>query len=432
MGEGVLTVAEPRLPLSRVDGALYCEDVPLRAIAEAVGTPSYVYSSASIRRQYGALMDALEGIDAHVHYSVKANSSLAVLSLLRELGAGVDIVSGGELYRALQAGFAGEDIVFSGVGKTAAELEAALAAGVKTINVESLGELQVLHGVAQRLGVIAPVMLRVNPDVSVDSPHPYIRTGEHGMKFGIPDDQVVDVARMTLEMPHVRLVGLASHLGSQIVQVDPYATLLRRLSVLCQEVRGLGITTLQYLDLGGGLAVGYRDNTSADLTAFANTIRPMARQLGLQIFLEPGRYIVAEAGVLVTRVLYRKHSGGKDIVITDAGMNDLIRPALYDAYHSIEAVEATSETLTANVVGPVCESGDFFATGREIGDVSPGDLLAIRTTGAYSFVMSSNYNSRPRSAEVLVDGDKFAIVTRRETYDDLVRREILTPEWREV
>jgi diaminopimelate decarboxylase len=295
-----------------------------------------------------------------------------------------------------------------------------------------MGELEVLHQIAGRLGVIAPVMLRVNPDVSVDSPHPYIRTGEHGMKFGIPDDQVVDVARATLGMPHVVLVGLAAHLGSQIPQAEPYATTLRRLCALCEELRAVGITTLQYLDLGGGLAVGYRDDASANLADFTDAIRSVAQHSGMRLFLEPGRYIVADAGVLLTRVLYRKHSGGKEIVITDAGMNDLIRPALYEAYHAIEPVRETEGALTANVVGPVCESGDFFASDREIGSVSPGDLLAIRTSGAYGFVMSSNYNSRPRSAEVLVDGARFAVVTRRETYDDLVRHETLTPDWKEA
>jgi len=427
MGESLLMPA-----LSRVDGTLSCEEVPLDQIADRVGTPAYIYSSASIRTQYTALVEALNGIDVHIHYSVKANSSLSILSLLRELGAGVDIVSGGELYRVRKAGFTGDDIVFSGVGKTADELEAALLAGVKTINVESLGELDLLHQIAKRLGVVAPVMLRVNPDVSVNSPHPYIRTGEHGMKFGIPDDQVVAIARTILHLPHVALKGLAAHLGSQITQPEPYATTLRRLCALCEEIRAIGITTLSYLDLGGGLPVAYRDDTPADLTEFANAIRSVAQHAGLQLFLEPGRYIVAAAGVLLTRVLYRKHSGGKEIVITDAGMNDLIRPALYEAYHTIEPVHDTTAPLTANIVGPVCESGDFFALDREIGAVQPGDLLAIRTSGAYSFVMSSNYNSRPRCAEVLVDGTKFAVVTRRETYDDLIGRETLTLDWSEA
>jgi len=401
----------------------------LPAIAERVGTPCYVYSAATIKAQYNALANALAGVDVRLHYSVKANSNLAILSLLRSLGAGVDIVSGGELQRALHAGFTGADVVFSGVGKTPAELEAAIRAGVKTINVESIAELETLNVVAESMGAVAPVALRVNPDVSVETPHPYTRTGEHGMKFGIPDDQVLDVARSMRAMRSVTLVGMAAHIGSQIVRAAPYAETAQQLLELCNAVRSDGVTTLRYMDIGGGLAVSYGDDEPADLQEFAEAIRPIAAASGLQLLMEPGRYLVADAGTLLTRVVYRKHSGGKEIVITDAGMNDLIRPALYEAYHAIERVEPTDDRIVADVVGPVCESGDFFGLDREIGNVAAGDLLAVRSAGAYGYVMASNYNTRPRPAEVLVDGPRYAVVTAREQYQDLVRLEHLTPTW---
>lgn len=427
MGEVVLMATG----YSRIDGALQCEGVSLGTIAEKVGTPSYVYSAALIRERYNALANAMKGINFRLHYAVKANSNIAILSVLRELGAGVDIVSGGELHRSLTAGFTGADVVFSGVGKTSAELEAALRAGVKTINLESPAELYALNEVAERIGIIARIALRVNPDVSVDTPHPYTRTGEHGMKFGIPDDQVVDVARATLAMPFVTVVGLAAHLGSQISQQDPYTISAQKLLALRDEIAAVGVTTIKYIDLGGGLGVTYDNEAPFALEAFAEAIIPIIRDSGLELVLEPGRYLVAESGVLLTEVVYRKHSGGKDIFITDAGMNDLIRPSLYEAYHAIDTVQATDATITADVVGPVCESGDFFAMDRVVGDAKQGDLLAIRGAGAYGYSMVSNYNSRPRPAEVLVDGDRFAIISRRETYDDLVRLETTTPDWSE-
>jgi diaminopimelate decarboxylase len=425
MGEVVLMAQG----FTRVDGALWCEGVPLSVIAERVGTPSYVYSAAAIRERYAAFTASLTGLKTRLHYSVKANSNLAVLNVLQRMGAGVDIVSGGELYRAVAAGFSSNDIVFSGVGKTADELAYALRGGVKMINVESPGELHVLNDVARKLGVVAPVALRVNPDVSVDTPHPYTRTGEHGMKFGIPDDQVVELARESLQLESIQLVGLAAHIGSQISQPDPYAVMARQLLQLYDAIRALGITTIRYIDIGGGLAVTYQDERPVDLDAFAQSIASVMNGYDLEVILEPGRYLVADAGVLLARVVYRKHSGGKEIVITDTGMNDLIRPSLYDAYHAIDSIAAHDSTVVANVVGPICESGDFFAMHRKIDNVQPGDILAIRSAGAYGFVMSSNYNTRPRAAEVLVDGDRFAVVRQRETYEDLVRLEQTTPTW---
>jgi diaminopimelate decarboxylase len=426
VGEGVLSATG----YARTsDGALTCEGVSLEAIAAQVGTPVYVYSAAMIRERYSRLMDALQGLPVHLHYSVKANSSLAILALLRSLGAGVDIVSGGELHRALAAGYAGGDIVFSGVGKTEAEIERAIRTGVSSINVESEGELAVISRVATRLGETARVALRVNPDVAVDTPHPYTRTGELGMKFGIPRDRVVDVARRAATMPGVRLIGIAAHIGSQISETSPYALAVEVLLTLKRDIERDGTIRLETLDVGGGLAVTYDDERSPDLAAYAKALAPLA-EAGVEIMIEPGRFIVAESGVMLARVLYRKHSGGKEIVITDAGMNDLIRPALYESHHTIEAVRAAaSGTVRANVVGPVCESGDFFARDREIASVQPGELLALRTVGAYGYSMASNYNSRPRPAEVLVDGDRFAVITARETDDDLIRRETLTPTW---
>lgn len=428
VGESVLMTSG----YTRVDGALWCDGVPLQVIADRVGTPAYVYSASVIRDRYTALARAFDGMPVRLHFAVKANSNLAVLNLLRELGAGVDIVSGGELQRALRAGFKGTDVVFSGVGKTADELAAALGAGIKTINVESPAELELLQQVAEQLRLMAPVALRVNPDVSVDTPHPYTRTGEHGMKFGIPDDQVLDVVKAAQGMPNISIVGVAAHLGSQISNPDPFSITAAQLVDLAEQITGMGVTTLRYLDIGGGIAVTYDDETPTDLHAFAESVRPFVQRSRLSLVLEPGRYLVAESGVLVTRVVYRKHSGGKEIVITDGAMNDLIRPALYEAYHTIEAVESCDREITADIVGPVCESGDFFGLDRRLGDVRSGDLIAIRTAGAYGFTMASNYNSRPRCAEVLVDGGRYAVVTQRETFEDLVRRETVTPTWNDL
>jgi diaminopimelate decarboxylase len=407
-----------------------CEDVSLGAIAREIGTPCYVYSSEAIRSQYTLLHDSLSTLDARLHYSVKANSSLAILALLRKLGAGLDIVSGGELYRALKSGFSGRDIVFSGVGKTEREMEEALDAGVLLFNVESEQELHVLNGVAKRLGVHAPVALRVNPEVLVDTPHPYTRTGEKGMKFGIPFDEALAVAKTASALSNVRLLGLDMHVGSQISQFAPYEVGVQRLLHLRGEIERDTKLKLQYLDVGGGLAVTYDAESVVDVSHFGEVIGALVGGSGLKIILEPGRFLVGNAGVLLTRVLYRKRSGGKEFVITDAGMTDLLRPSHYNAFHRIEAVNPRGRTTVADVVGPICESGDFLALDRQIDDAQPGDLLAIQSTGAYGFVMASNYNSRPRPAEVLVDGDKFAVITRRESYDDLIQNELVDPDWR--
>jgi diaminopimelate decarboxylase len=427
VGESVLTGAGFTRTAS---GELVCEGVSLDTIASAVGTPAYVYSARAIREQFDALDRALAPVTHRLHYSMKANANLAVLRLLQERGAGVDIVSGGELYRAREAGFSADSIVFSGVGKSLDELRDALAAGILMFNVESFFELEQLNAVAASMGKRAPVALRVNPEVRVDTPHHYTRTGERGNKFGIPIDEALEAARQALAMPNIALLGLDMHIGSQVFQLEPYRDGLDRLLDLYAQIRALGATGIRYLDIGGGFAVSYEDEAPMDLEAFAAALLPKVRQSGLSLIVEPGRFIVGNAGVLLARVMYRKRAGGKEYLISDAGMNDLLRPSHYDAYHAVEAVHARDTRSIVDVVGPVCESGDFFALDREVDDVDTGDLIVVRTTGAYGYVMSFNYNARPRVAEVLVDGDRFAVVTRRESYEDLVRLEPKQPEWR--
>jgi diaminopimelate decarboxylase len=414
----------------REGGILTCDGLSLESIAAEVGTPFYVYSSAAIQLQYERLSTALSRIPHRLHYSVKANSNLAILGSLQRLGSGVDIVSGGEMYRAQSAGFRGADIVFSGVGKTEREMVEALTLGVLLINVESEEELDFLDDVAGKMRKKAPVALRVNPEVMVDTPHPYTRTGVKGMKFGIPFDETLVVARRALELKNISLIGLDMHVGSQISQFEPYEIGLGRLLQLKTEIEGAGAKDLQYLDIGGGLAVSYDMEHPIDVDAFAKVIEKMVGPTGLKVIVEPGRFLVGNAGALISRVLYRKRSGGKEFMIVDAGMNDLIRPSHYNAYHRIEAVKATKARTTADIVGPVCESGDFLGLHRDVDDAQPGDLIAVLSAGAYGFVMSSNYNSRARLAEVLVDDGRFGVVTEREQYSDLVRKERLEPEWR--
>lgn len=425
MGESVLTQ-----PFARVDGAVACEGVSLSAIARAVGTPAYVYSAAAVREQYARLAAALSGVPFRIHYSLKANSNLALLRLVQTLGAGADIVSGGELYRARRAGFAGPDIIFGGVGKTEREIADGLDAGVLLLNVESEDELRLVARLAAERGIVAPVALRVNPEITVETPHSYIRTGEKGHKFGIPYDEVRDVARIAASLSAVRLRGLDMHVGSQLSRLDAYRHGIDRVLQLLAQLRADGARDLRYLDIGGGLAVTYDAEEPTDLARFAEIVVPAVRATGLQLIVEPGRFMVGNAGVLISRVLYRKRSGGKELLVVDAGMTDLLRPSHYNAYHRIEAVQAVDGRSRVDVVGPVCESGDFLALDRELANLRPGDLLAVHSAGAYGYAMASNYNSRPRPAEVLVDGDRFALVTERERYEHLVQPEILEPEWR--
>jgi len=425
MGQSVLSAG-----FARSAGVLRCEGVPLDVVAKAAGTPSYVYSSSTVRNRYELLADTLTPIPHRIHYTLKANSNRALLRLVRSLGAGADVVSGGELFRARAAGFTGSEIIFGGVGKTERELAEALDAQVLLINVESEAELLLIDQLAAKRRVRAPVSIRVNPEITVDAAHQYIRTGEKGHKFGVPFDDARRVAELAASLPHVTLLGLDMHLGSQLSRVDPYRVGTERLTSIAADLRNRGIGSLRYLDIGGGLGVRYDSEEPPDLARFAQSVLPLVAESGLQLIMEPGRFVVGNAGVLLTRVLYRKHSGGKEYVITDAGMTELLRPSHYGAFHRIEAVEASDSRIRADVVGPVCESGDFLALDREMQNVRPGDLLAVFDVGAYGFVMSSSYNSRPRGAEVLVDGDRFAIVTERENYETLVQQEVDDPEWR--
>ena len=425
MGEGVLTTG-----FARVDGALACEGVSLERVAREVGTPAYVYSAATVRDRYERLEAAVSELPHRIHYTLKANSNAAILRVLRELGAGVDVVSGGELYRALRLGFRGGDIIFGGVGKTDRELREAIEADVMLINVESEAEVRAIGRIAAEAGRSARVGLRVNPEVTVDSSHRYIKTGEKGAKFGVPFDEVLQVARTAASLPNVDLVGLDMHIGSQLFRLDPYIDGVERLTGILDAMRAEGIDTLRYLDIGGGLGVAYSDEVTPDLERFARALTTRVQPTGLTLLMEPGRFIVGNAGVLLTRVLYRKHSGGRDFLITDAGMTELLRPSHYDAYHRIESVRPSGGTMTADVVGPICESGDFLALGRDMDEAGAGDLLAVYDVGAYGYVMASNYNTRGRGAEVLVDGDQYAVVTARESYEDLVRLEVADPDWR--
>jgi diaminopimelate decarboxylase len=404
--------------------------VPLATIAAAAGTPVYVYSAGTIRDRYRRLDQALAGVPHRLHYTLKANSSRAILRVAHAMGAGADVVSAGELHRALAAGFEPNEIIFGGVGKTEEELRAGVEAGVLFINIESDDELEMIETFARALGRVAPIGIRVNPEVSLEAAHDYIKTGQKGSKFGIQYPDVRAIAERALKMKHVRLVALDMHLGSQLSRIEPYRLGTGRLLHLAQELRDAGASDLRYLDIGGGLGVRYDTEQPPDLDAFASVITPMVRDSGLTLVMEPGRFIIGNAGALVSRVLYRKRSGDKEYIVADAGMTELLRPSHYGAFHRIEPVGSHAKNITADVVGPICESGDFLALDRQIADVQPDDLITVLDTGAYGYVMASNYNSRPRAAEVLVDGDKFAVVTARETLDDLTRLEVESPDWR--
>jgi diaminopimelate decarboxylase len=424
MGQSVLTTG-----FSRVDGVMHCEGVSLEQIAREVGTPVYVYSAATIRDRYERLERMLVSVPHRIHYTLKANSSRAILDLVRALGAGVDVVSGGELHRALSVGFAPSDIIFGGVGKTEREIAEALDADILLLNAESEGEVLLIDRLASERGMVANVALRVNPEITLDAPHDYIKTGGRGHKFGIPYDDVVHVAEVAAKLKNVKLVGLDMHLGSQLSRIDPYREGTERLASIVAELGRRGIHTLEYLDIGGGLGVRYDTEEPPDLRRFASLVLPTVAETGLQLIMEPGRFVVGNAGALVSRVLYRKRSGGKDYVVADAGMTELLRPSHYGAFHNVVAMRQRGGVRTVDVVGPVCESGDFLALDRELEDVQPGDHLVICDVGAYGYAMASNYNSRLRPAEVMVDGDRYAVITAREEYADLARLEIAQPEW---
>jgi len=429
-GSGAATATELLFAdagLARRGDSLYLGDVSLTDIAKGVGTPAYVYNAEAIRNRFRSLHRSLGSLPHRICFAVKANSNLAILRILRELGAGADIVSSGEMARALAAGYAPEQIVFSGVGKSADELRSAVRAGVGHLNVESREELELIGRIAEAEAVHVRVGIRVNPDVTTDT-HPYISTGKSGIKFGVPTDQVVPAAEYTLSHPRLELTTLAMHLGSQLVDTEPFRQGIGRLIDLVEGLRRAGVTTLQVLDIGGGLGIRYSDERTMDPADFARAVLPLLAPTGLKIYLEPGRFLVGSAGVLLTRVLYRKHSGGKEFVVVDAGMNDLVRPSHYQAYHEIvELVEQGRPPTRADVVGPVCETGDFLALDRTLPGLEAGDALAVLGAGAYGFVMASNYNSRPRPPEVVVEGAKWYVARPRETVQELFRAERLSP-----
>lgn len=407
-------------------GELFAEGVALSALAERFGTPTYVYSRAHIEAQYLAFADALAGMPHLVCFAVKANSNLGVLNVLARLGAGFDIVSGGELERVLAAGGSADKIVFSGVGKTREDMRRALEVGVHCFNVESTDELERLQLVAAEMGVRAPISLRVNPDVDAGT-HPYISTGLKENKFGIAIADAEDVYVRAAQLPNLEVLGVDCHIGSQLTTLEPFIDALDRLLALVDRLSDCGIY-LRHIDLGGGVGVRYRDEEPPLVADYIKAVRERLDGRDLALMFEPGRYIVANAGVLLTRVEYLKHTEHKDFAIVDAAMNDLIRPALYQAWMDVTAVSPRDTAARSyDIVGPICETGDFLAKGRELA-LEEGDLLAVHSAGAYGFVMSSNYNTRGRCAEVLVDGDQAFEVRRRETVAELFAGESLLPE----
>ncbi|MGH6968567.1 MAG: diaminopimelate decarboxylase, partial [Stellaceae bacterium] len=410
------------------DGELSVEGVALARIAAAVGTPFYAYSTGAIERQYRRFAAAFASPLARLCYSVKANSNLAVVATLARLGAGADVVSEGEFRRALAAGIPGERIVFSGIGKTEAELGFALEHGVYQINVESRGELAALNAIAQRAGRTAPVAIRVNPDVDARTHHK-IATGKKENKFGIDLAHAPEIFAEAAALPGIALHGLAVHIGSQLTALGPFEIAFSRVVELFRALGGRGIR-LRRLDFGGGIGIRYRDETPPSIEEYAGVVRHLTRGLDVELAFEPGRYIVGNAGVLATRVLYVKEGVTRRFVIVDAAMNDLLRPSLYDAWHDIvpaHAPEGAGAAVTQSVVGPVCETGDAFALDRLLPPFRAGDLMAILSAGAYGAVMSSSYNTRPPAAEVLVRGGDFAVIRERPSYDELLARDRMAP-----
>jgi len=410
-------------PLSYRDRALSMDGVELSAIAAKAATPCYVYSAAAILESFRAYDSAFEDQPHTVCYAVKANGNLSVLRLLAGAGSGFDIVSGGELYRVLKAGGDPAKVVFSGVGKTAAEIDTALSACIGFFNCESEPELALIDSLAHRRGVKARVALRVNPDVEAETHH-HISTGRLAHKFGVDIGEAEGVYERARALANLAMEGVSCHIGSQLMNPRPVMDAVDRVLALIETLRARGFC-INHADFGGGLGVEYKpDDAAPAIGEFVAALRARVAGKNLHVMIEPGRSIVGGAGVLLTRVLYRKNTGGKEFVIADAAMTDLIRPALYDAYHEVLPVrESGRGRMIADVVGPVCETGDFLARGREIAEVLPGDLLAIRTAGAYGFVQSSTYNGRPRAAEVLVENGSWRLIRKRETYDDLIRGE---------
>ncbi|MFM8552529.1 MAG: diaminopimelate decarboxylase [Nitrospiraceae bacterium] len=406
------------------NGELYCENVPLSRIAKELGTPCYIYSHASLTRNFRAFDSAFQGLPHIIAFAMKANSNIGLLRLMAKEGSGADIVSGGELYRALKAGVPPSKIVFAGVGKNPEEIRAALKADVLMFNVESSAELRAIDAVAGELGVKARVALRINPDVDPKT-HPYISTGLKKSKFGIGADRALEEYQLASSLAHIEVVGVHKHIGSQLTDLTPFVDALKKILALVEQLKARG-THLRYINIGGGLGITYDDEVPPKPQQLAEAVSPLLRDLKCMLIMEPGRSIVGNAGVLLTKVLYNKDGESKRFVIVDAAMNDLIRPSLYGAYHEIRHVRETqAKPATVDIVGPVCESGDFLAKDRTMPEAKPGDLLAVMSAGASGFVMSSNYNSRPRVPEVLVRGGEIHVVRSRETQEDLVRGEAI-------
>ncbi|MDF1525678.1 MAG: diaminopimelate decarboxylase [bacterium] len=401
---------------------LYCEDVSVEEIAREVGTPFYLYSASTIERHFTVFTEAFSQRDHIVCYSVKANSNLAVLRLLADLGAGADIVSGGELFRALRAGIPADKIVFSGVGKRVDEIRSALEAEILMFNVESRDELLAINETGRKMGKRAPVALRVNPDVDPKT-HPYISTGMKKNKFGIPITEALSIYREAAQLDWIEVLGVDCHIGSQLTTSGPFAEAVAKLMVLVNELEAGGMS-IRYFDVGGGLGIVYDDESPPLPDNYANAIIDALGNSERTLILEPGRVIVGNAGILVTKTLYNKKGATKNFIIVDAGMNDLIRPSLYDAYQEvIPVVKNDREEMVADVVGPICESTDFLARDHKLPVMASGELLAVMSAGAYGFPMASQYNSRPRVAEVMVKGDRYQVIRDRETYEDLIKGE---------
>jgi diaminopimelate decarboxylase len=403
---------------------LYAESVPVKRLAKKYGTPLFIYSYKTLLRHFSAYTNAFDGYPHIVCFAVKANSNKAILNLFAKHGGGADIVSGGELYVALRAGIPSNKIVYAGVGKTEDEIKFALKSKILMFNVESDDELREIDRIAKKMKTKAPVALRINPDIDPET-HPYIATGLRTHKFGIPIDNALEYYRLASGLKNVRIIGIHKHIGSQITKVSPFVDALNRILLLIDKLHMQGVE-IQYLDIGGGLGIPYRDEEPPVPKDLARSVLPLLKHRKLTLIIEPGRSIVGNAGILVTKTLYLKKGDGKEFVIVDAGMNDLIRPSFYNAYHHILPVmKKKGETVLCDVVGPICESSDFLATDRKLTRIVQGEYLAVMGAGAYGFSMSSNYNSRPRVAEVMVKGKEHFLIRQRETYRDLVRKELL-------
>ncbi len=397
---------------------LYAEDVPVKQIVNELGTPLYIYSHKTLARHYEAFENAFDGFPHIICFALKANSNPAILRALAKKGGGGDVVSGGELYLALKAGIPAKKIVYAGVGKTAEEIRYSLKSRILMFNIESSDELAHINEIAGELGTRAPVALRVNPDINAVT-HPYISTGLKKHKFGIPMEEAVESYRVAAGLSNIGILGIHCHIGSQITEISPFVEAVKKVLLLAKKLRSQGIG-IKYLDIGGGLGIAYDNNVTPHPQELADGIIPLISENNFTLIIEPGRSIAGNAGILVTKVLYLKKSGGKDFVIVDAGMNDLIRPSLYEAYHHILPVKKNRRTeIQADVVGPICESGDFLAKDRKLNRPLHGDLLAVMSAGGYGFSMSSNYNSRLKPAEALVRGDEYYVIRKREQYGNL-------------